>query len=49
MRGLRYVNTTQEGVKEIHKEYKEKNYSRGVDFSYILLTLVVNYVLSGKI
>ena len=45
MRGLRYVNITQEGVKEIPK----KNYSRGVDFSYILLCFVVNYVLSGKI
>ena len=49
MRGLRYVNITQEDVKEIPKEYKEKNYSRGVDFSYILLCVVVNYVLSGKI
>ena len=49
MRGLRYVNITQEGVRELPKEYKEKNYSRGVDFSYILLCFVVNYVLSGKI
>ena len=36
-----YINITQEGVKkELPKEYKEKNYLRGVIFSYIFMLFV---------